>query len=115
MHTFEGEIDAEGEGARPDADQRAVIAQPAPGGAETREDGAQAVELSARSQAERSLPTDHAVSGGSSTARMGGSPPGGCRLAHARPISGSAASTSAGRRPPAGHWRAPGRPARARA
>src|SRR5207253_2188498 len=64
MHTFEGEVDADGEGARPDADQRAVIAQPAPGGAETREDGAQAVELSARSQAERSLPTDHAVSGG---------------------------------------------------
>src|SRR5207237_9657505 len=91
----------------PDGDQRAVIAQPAPGGAETREDGAQAVELSARSQAERSLPTDHAVSGGSSTARMGGPPAGGCGLAQARQISGSAASTSAGRRLRAVHWRAP--------
>src|SRR5207253_6215507 len=107
MHTFEGEVDADGEGARPDADQRAVIAQPAPGGAETREDGAQAVELSARSQAERSLPTDHAVSGGSSTARMGGPPAGGCGLAQARQISGSAASTSAGRRLRAVHWRGP--------
>src|SRR5207302_8203781 len=99
VHALEGEVDAEGEGARPDAQQRAVVAQPASGGAEAREDGAQAVELSACSQAERSAPCAHAVSGGSSTARTGGPPPGSCGFAQARQIPGSAASTPAGRPP----------------
>src|SRR5437016_13301312 len=115
VHALEGEVDAEGEGARPDAQQRAVVAQPASGGAEAREDGAQAVELSACSQAERSAPCAHAVSGGPSPARTGGPPPGSCGFAQARQISGSAASTSAGRRLRAVHWRAPCSAARPRA
>ena len=36
VHALEGEVDAEGEGARPDAQQRAVVAQPASGGSEAR-------------------------------------------------------------------------------
>src|SRR5207237_10043339 len=73
MHAFEREVDAEREGARPDADERAIVAQPACGGSEARENGAQAIELAACPQAER-LPLPlraHAFSGGSIPASTG--------------------------------------------
>src|SRR2546422_8277642 len=92
VHALEREIDADGERPAADGKQRAVVAQVAARGAERRENGAQAGELTPPAQAEG--PAPHAVSGGSRTLSTGG--PTGCVLVQARPISGSAARTSAG-------------------
>src|SRR2546422_9705114 len=52
VHALEREIDADGERPAADGEQRAVVAQVAARGAERRENGAQAVELTSWPQAE---------------------------------------------------------------